>query len=81
MTSETNSGTSGQIILKISGSTKNDPEISKNWLKYHILNVFRMGKYDFVYFEGEYLKGYILWNSIVKYNVIFERKSYILKHN
>ena len=39
-----------------------------------------MGKQDFVFFDGEYLKDYTLWNPIVKYNVIFERKSNILKH-
>jgi hypothetical protein len=40
-----------------------------------------MGKHDFVFFGGEYLRDYTLWNPIVKYNVIFERKSYILKYN
>jgi hypothetical protein len=38
-----------------------------------------MGKHDFVFFEGKYLEDYTLWNPIVKYNVIFELKSYILK--
>jgi hypothetical protein len=37
-----------------------------------------MGKHDFVFFEGEYLKDCTFWNQIVKNNVIFERKSYIL---
>ena len=36
-----------------------------------------MRKHDFVFFEGEYLQDYTLWNQIFKYNVIFERKSYI----
>ena len=37
-----------------------------------------MGKQDFVFFEGEYLKDYTLWNSIVKNNVICKRKFNIL---
>jgi hypothetical protein len=37
-----------------------------------------MEKHDFVFFESEYLKEYTLLNPIVKYNVIFERKSCIL---
>jgi hypothetical protein len=40
-----------------------------------------MEKHDFVFFEGEYLKDCTLWNQIVKKNVIFEQKSYILKDN
>jgi hypothetical protein len=40
-----------------------------------------MGKHDFVFFEGEYLKDCTLWNQIVTNNVIFEQQSYILKHN
>ena len=40
-----------------------------------------MGKHDFVFFEGEYLKDYTLWNPIVKYNVIFEQKSHIQNYN
>ena len=40
-----------------------------------------MRKHDFVFFLGEYLKDYTLWNPKVKYNVIVERITYIQKHN
>jgi hypothetical protein len=49
--------------------------------KYNIKGVPLMGKHDFVFFDGEFLKDYTLWNPIVMNNVIFEQKSHIQNHN
>ena len=46
-----------------------------------IILVLRYKNDNFVFFEAKFLKDYKFKTKIVKYNVIFEQKSYILKYN